>query len=115
MICCVRDRAVRVIKSPSAALQVTQHNTLARFGAMRYGHIMEEEVQHIFRDAVKEHGRPVIAARFAKAAHPVELAKLRGQAPDWRNSVSDYRQYQCWVVDAAAPMDGPLRWRRKLH
>ena len=54
---------------------------------MRYGRSMEEEIQHIFRDAVKEHGRPVtrlgspIAARFAKAAHPVALPKLRGQAP----------------------------------
>jgi hypothetical protein len=88
---------------------------------MRYGRSMEEEVQHIFRDAVKEHGRPVtrlgsrrIAARFAKAAHPVELPKLRG-VPDWRNSVSDYPQYHYWVVDAAAPMDGHLRWRRKLR
>jgi hypothetical protein len=34
---------------------------------------------------------------------------------DARNSVSDYPQYQYWVVDAAAPMDGPLRWRRRLH
>jgi antitoxin FitA len=55
--------------------------------AMRHGRSMEDEVRHILRDAVKEHGRPVtklgsrIAARFAKAGLTMDLRELRGQAP----------------------------------
>jgi antitoxin FitA len=54
--------------------------------AARHGRSMEEEVRHILRDAVKEHGRPVaklgsrIAARFATVGLTVELPELRGQA-----------------------------------
>jgi antitoxin FitA len=54
--------------------------------AARHGRSMKEEVRHILRDAVKEHGRPIaklgsrIATRFAKVGLTVELPELRGQA-----------------------------------
>lgn len=53
--------------------------------AERYGRSMEEKVQHILRNAVRQENRPAaklgtrIAARFAKVGLTTDLPELRGQ------------------------------------
>jgi plasmid stability protein len=62
--------------------------------AARHGRIVEEEVRHILRDAVKEQNHGVvklgsrIAARFAKVGLTAEQPESHGQ-PNRRSSADD--------------------------